>query len=170
MGKQVFLIVINEDEEEVFTELFEFPTLEATNCKLEDLTYGNLDDESIHIYHGMMTSPEFIPKSLNGTAPFIIVMNPDRFLSNADSSEVLFFKGSSDPKILMEKIEDLLSSDDFFPLATSKVKTSDIRLFFGYKMIPVLQVTESSLDDEVIDRAEKISGSMDTLRKETYKV
>jgi hypothetical protein len=156
MDNEVFLLTINEDEEDVATEVFKFKDLETCNYKLNDLSWGNLDDDNIRIYHGVLSSATFLPESFKGCTPYIVIKNPEGDVTPVLAHEHVFKKVPSDPAIVAINIQTLLEDDELFISSTylQQIQPTiyDVQIFFGRRVSPVFTILEENLDEEVMYR------------------
>jgi hypothetical protein len=174
MVDTVYIVTVTEEKDSSFCEVFVFHDIGKANLKLEELTYGTIDEEiltSITIYTGILLPASCLPASFDGTAPYIFIRNPDRVHDDSVSEEAYFWKSKSDPKLVAEKIEDIVGKELFGSLhediLPSQISIDDIRLFLGYPMVPIIQVSETDFDEEVMDRFEKIKDDIFNIINQT---
>jgi hypothetical protein len=77
MSDEVFIMTINEDLDDTTTEIFIYQSLEACNFGLGEASWGNLDEDNIRVYHGILTDATFIPEDFKGCTPYITLKNPE---------------------------------------------------------------------------------------------
>jgi len=156
MRNEVFLITVNEDLEDVATEVFIFKQLETCNFKLSDISWGNLDDDNIRVYHGILVTANFIPENFKGCTPYIMIKNPEGDVYPELANEHMFKKITANSSTVATTIQTLLDDDDLFAYGNythQLVPTiEDVQLFFGQKYSPIFQIAEETIDEEIIDR------------------
>jgi len=156
MKDEIFLITMNEDIKNVATEVLIFKDLEMCNFKLGDISWGNLDDDNIRVYHGVLTKANFIPENFKGCTPYIMIKNPEGHHAVALEHEHIFEKAMADPTSVANRIQILLDKDELF-ISSSYLQQvtpsiEDVKIFFGQRQTPVFQIAEENLDEEVMDR------------------
>lgn len=173
MSNVVFIINVIENKNSGMSDVFVFDDVDDVNLKLEEITYGHTNYENIEVFSGIIIPSEHIPASFDGTIPHILIQNPDRVFDETVSDEAYFFKSSSDPKVVTEKIEELMAVDDLFfssyAVESPVIGIEDVKLFFGYAMLPVLQIIEESVDEEVFERLEKIKDAATNIKNKIEK-
>lgn len=156
MKDEVFLITVNEDIDDVSTEVFIFQNLEVCNFKLSELSWANLDDDNIRTYHGVLTSANFIPENFKGCTPYIIIKNPEGRHTAILENECVFEKTAADSHTVATRIQKLLDEDELFIssnyLQQLVPSIEDVKIFFGQRQHPIFQIAEENLDEEVMDR------------------
>ncbi len=140
------------------------------NHKLEDISWSNLDENNVRIYHGVMVSAMFIPNNFKGCTPYIIIKNPDCNSSPALDNEYFFKKVPGGPEKIAEEIEKALTAKDLFIssyyMYPIQLSIHNVKLFLGYRLGAVFQVMPEAEDDETIDRLEKLAKDIKTKSQE----
>lgn len=157
MDDGIFILTRHEEAAHSTTEIFSFSTLDELNDYLAIESYGETDIDSFKVYHGVTTEAKFIPNSLNGCTPFIIIRNPTGKTNKAYENEVHFEKVKGGVKDLTERIEVLLKDQKYEFFSNTKPKINDVRLFFGHELKMIFKVTEENLDEELIERVSGLS-------------
>jgi len=163
MSNEVFIMTINEDLDDTTTEVFIYQSLEACNFGLGEASWGNLDEDNIRVYHGILTDATFIPEDFKGCTPYITLKNPEGLHIIALEDECIFEKMPTDAVIVVNRIQELLRDEKLF----TKLKDSrgvmptieDIKIFYGQRQTAILQISEENLDDEVIFRLCDLAGN-----------
>lgn len=173
--EDVFIVVAFASENSDVAEISIVASIMEVNNKLEELTYGNIQEELIKVYSGVIMSCLHLPKSFHGIIPHILVVEKPKFselmdnLSDiydddymslgydylyGDIEDAKFISGPPDQQYMAEKIEKLVTEDN--------IKIDDILLFFGHELIPVLQVSADSYDDdeEIVTRLSDIKNDI----------
>jgi len=159
-NNSMFLITIGEDIDEIATEAFFYKSRTIANKQLHEITYGNLDDESTCIYHGVLTEALYIPESFKNCIPYLLIRNPERHKSKVTSDEVWFKKLPTEPTEVITYIQEVVKENSLFG---KKFSINDIFLFFGKKLTPVFHVPEDAVDDEeLIDRLNELEDVITT--------
>lgn len=160
---EVYIIASVDPDYETYTEVYILNSVEEVNAQLADLTYGNTDDESVQVYHGVLLDGDCIPPSFNGCTPYILLRNPERFINTTVANEAYFNKVTIDPEAVMSRIESFMSAQDLFIPTTSEklsVSINDIKIFFGYKMTKITQIFAEKRDDEILNRLRSIESAV----------
>ena len=163
----VFILTLYEDAAHSSTEIFSFSTLDELNDYLAAESYGDTDSGGYKVYHGVTTEAKFIPNSLNGCTPFIIIRNPTGKTNKVYADQVHFEKVSGGVENLTRRIEILLKEQKYDFYSNNKPSINDVRLFFGHELKMILKVSEDSLDEELIER---VSGLSETITEHNKKV
>jgi hypothetical protein len=166
MKDEVFLITLNEDLKDVSTEVFIYQDVEMCNFRLSDISWGNLDEDNIRIYHGVLVKATFIPENFKGCTPYIIIKNPEGGHTAVLENECFFEKVTADPVTLANRIQKLLEDDELFISSTYlqqlKPTIENVKIFFGQRQTPVFQISEDNLDEEVMGRLNDLSVEFET--------
>jgi len=156
MAKEVFLVTINEDLANVATEVYIYNSLAMANYKMGDVSWANLDEENVRMYHGVIIPATFLPNSFKGCTPRILIKNPEGYNDIGLENDYYFSKVPSDPAELAKTIEKLLDDDELFISASYHVRRehtmAEVELFLGTSIMPVFQVMDESVDEEIIER------------------
>lgn len=175
--ENVFLLVAYTSAEVNSAEVCILPSIAEVNMKLEELTYGNINDESIKVYNGIITSSLHLPTSFHGMIPHILIAKSPKFSDTikklsleyedddymvlgddqlyTDIEDALFISGPPDQLGMINKIEMLVDKDG--------INIDDILLFFGYELVPIVQVSEDSYDDD-----EEIIMRLNNIKEDIY--
>ena len=74
---EVFIVTLNEsDDKTKRTEIILADSLQDTNDALMTESSGSTNNNTIKIYHGILTEATFIPTTFNGCTPYIVAFNP----------------------------------------------------------------------------------------------
>jgi len=159
-NNSVFLVTTGEDIDEVATEAYLYQSRKAANKQLHELTYGNLDEDSTCIYHGVLTEALYIPDNFKNCIPYLMIRNPERYTIELTSDEVWFKKLPIEPKAVIKYIQEILIENSLFK---NKFSINDIFLFFGKKLTPVFHIPEDAIDDEeLVDRLNTLENIITT--------
>ena len=160
MSEELFLLIDNEEYSGVVTEVQEFKSLEMLNAQLNIDSFNNLDDE-LKILHGKKVNARFIPNSFNGCTPYIYIRNPLEKTKSLFTDEAHIEKVTGDPEVVTLTIEELLKEKTYkFNCLETKVTIDDVYLFFGHELSKVLYVPQENIDEELLDRVNKLTESI----------
>jgi hypothetical protein len=161
MSNEIFIITINEDLDDTTTEIFIYKNIEACNFKLENTSWGNIDEDNIRVYHGILTNATFIPENFKGCTPYIVLKNPEGNRTSIFENECIFEKTTAETTIVVNRIQELLKNEELFtsPKASLRIASTieDIKIFYGQRQPPILQISEENLDEEVIYRLSSLT-------------
>lgn len=147
-------------------EVMAYDTLEELNGQLENESFGEIEEDEIQVFHGVLVDARFIPSTFNGSTPYIYITNPLGEHVSGFAAEAHFEKASGDPEAVALTIQELLEEKTFnFNNRNHEVTIDHVRLFFGYKMQTVMAVPDSHIDEEVIDRVGALVASMEEKSK-----
>lgn len=152
IGKEVFIVVDGEDEEDSDINVLE---------NIEDLTTHLMSlniiiDSDTRVIHGILTSGEFLPSNLHKKSAYIICLNP-----NNDSSGFVSESGCADSSELAQEIETLVFHG--FPATGMDISMDNIYILYGYQLETYISINMEEIDSEAIDTCKKISDEVESV-------
>jgi hypothetical protein len=153
VGKEVFIVVGSEDEEAGDIGVFE--TWGELVEQLKTLTPTS--DPETRIFHGILTTGEFLPSSFHGKSVFIIYIDP---YEDAKGNIVESTSGSS--RVLAEEIGSIMTLGG--PMSDMKIDIDDIYVLYGYQLETCLSVNDEDVDEEVIATCKEIAVEIEVAR------
>lgn len=165
--REVFLITLaNTEEEEI--EIILCESLAEANDALSNESSGNIEENTIKIYHGVLIPSTFIPNSFNGCTPHIVVFSKNELqyndLSDIVDSEIktVYFKkisikdSNTVSNTIMKFIKNKAERDN------EKIDINFIKLFLGHEVQPVLNIPDEHIDEELIERVIKVAEKLNS--------
>ena len=139
VGKEVFLVTGGEDDPAVDIGVFENWIDLVEQLK----TLTPTADPETRVFHGILTSGEFIPSSFHGKSAFIVCIEPYE-----DSKGNIIESTGGSPADLAEEISSIMNLGG--PMSGMKIDIDDIYILYGYQIEPCLSVNDDDVDDEII--------------------
>lgn len=168
-GKEVFLLISDRNVSDTPTTSLAFMTQDELNTALVTESYGNPNTDEVEVFHGVLMSPKYIPESLGGCTPYIMIHNSEDLSFAECTNEVMFIKGPPDVNRLITIIEGFVNKKIFkFGTYPKETTIEDIQIFFGHQIPLILQMDEDHLDEELISRVLKISDKVKELKISNY--
>jgi hypothetical protein len=144
-NEEVFIVTGNEEEET--SELF------ITNDRMdlnEHLILKNpAVDEDVRLFHGVLTTAEFLPADFKGRSVFIVCLAPDKM----DQGCVV--EGGATPSEVAKEIEAIILSAS--PFTFGDLDIDSIYILYGYQLELGLAVNDDEIDEEYIYACQDIA-------------
>jgi hypothetical protein len=144
-NQEVFIVTGSEEDDR--SELFVTDKREMVDEYLL-LKDPSIDDD-VRVFHGVLTTAEFLPSSFHGKSAFLVINCPDKL----DQGCVV--EAGETPDEVSNEIEAILESAD--PLTYGDLSIDYIFLLYGYQLGLGMAINEDDIDDEVIFSAEVIA-------------
>ncbi len=148
----VLIVSQDEDVEDEPSYIWTCTDTKTMNEVIGKLTYGNIDDENVRAYQGILLDSNSVPEKFNGIVPKIIIQSPF-IVDDIEFAEVYMEDGPRDPEKLREKIKELTEKEFEFMDNKGDVQNitpnfDDIYLFFGQQLFMIMQLDEYEEDEE----------------------
>lgn len=163
-GKEIFLLISDRRIPESQTISLAFTNQDELNAALSAESFGDLDEENLEVFHGVLISPRYLPESIGGCTPYIMIHNNGVTNNIICKNEVYFIKGPPDVDRLSKVIESFINKSLFSTTSPDRVKLDDIQIFFGHKIPLIFQISEDYLDEELIERVLNLSNKVKELK------
>ena len=145
-GKEVF--IVNGEEDDEASELFVTDSWDALLGHMKVLSPEV--DSGVRVFHGILATAEYLPKSFKGKSVFIVCKDP------LNDMKGYVVEGCSDsPEELAEDITSVVREGGGGLFGTH-IGIDDIYLLYGYQIQTCLSVDEEELDEEIIYTSEAI--------------
>ena len=144
-NEEVFIVTGSEEEET--SELF--VTNNRTSLDEHLILKNPAVDEDVRVFHGVLTTAEFLPSDFKGRSVFIVCVAPDKM----DRGCVV--EGGATPSEVAKEIEAIILSTS--PFTFGDLDIDSIYILYGYQLELGLSVNEDEIDEEYIFACQDIA-------------
>ncbi len=113
-------------------------------------------EEGVRVFHGILTTAEFLPSSFRGKSIFVIC-----FDHNDPVKGYCVESGADTPDALADELTSLLNFGDSIIPTTCDI--DDFYILYGYQITTCISVREDVIDEEIIDTCKKISAETEAV-------
>jgi hypothetical protein len=149
-GDEVYVLCADEDQE-TSGPLRVFDRLSQLQAHMTKLNVARANQ--LRVIHGILTPAEFLPSSLRGKTPYLVVQNVD----DADKGMV-FEATSSTVEDLAADIQSVLLNAATYAIGAEGI--DDLHILWGYEISICLSVDEDDIDEEALDGCIAISAEV----------
>lgn len=154
LNKEVFIISVGEEDDEcqicILEDISEVKDyLKALNSKLDGV---------VNVYHGVLSSAEFLPAELKNTTPFLVCLSPE----GIETGYVIKISPPSIERLVKEIESTVKNGGD---TSYYDIPIEYIQILYGYQLEICLTIDDEELEEETIRFGKGILNTITSVAK-----